>query len=143
MKRAVRLHLRAGWIGLFVFVLFGVALEALHAFKIAAYLGVDNETRRLMWTLAHAHGVGLSLVHVGFAATLRLEFVSMSARLALASRLLCWAAVLIPGGFFLGGIVTYGGDPGLGILLLPLGAVLLLISIGCVADAIVRSPGRD
>jgi hypothetical protein len=35
----------------------------------------------------------------------------------------------MPGGFFLGGLVFYGGDPGLGILLLPVGALLLLLAV--------------
>src|SRR5262245_58711093 len=61
-----RIHLSFGWIGLLVFVVLGIALEALHAWKSPTYLGVGNETRRLMWTLAHAHGVGLSLVHLAF-----------------------------------------------------------------------------
>ena len=65
-SRIVQAHLRSAWLGLLVFVTFGIALELLHAFKSEAYLGVHNETRRLMWTLAHAHGVGLSLVHLGF-----------------------------------------------------------------------------
>ena len=35
---------------------------------------------------------------------------------------LIWATVLIPGGFFLGGFATFGGDPGLGVWLVPIGA---------------------
>lgn len=45
------------------------------------------------------------------------------------------ASVLLPGGFFLGGIFIHGGDPGLGIFLVPLGAgflflVVLLTAVG-------------
>jgi hypothetical protein len=132
----VRLHLRNGWLGLSLFVLLGIALEALHAFKVRAYLGVDNETRRSMWTLAHAHGVGLSLLQLGFAATLALGFEALTARLRLASRLLNWATLAIPAGFFLGGVVTYEGDPGLGVLLVPLGALLLMAAVLCVVSAL-------
>jgi len=39
------------------------------------------------------------------------------------------ASVLLPRGFFLGGVVTHAGDPGLGILLVPVGALLLLTAI--------------
>ena len=53
---AVR-HLRFGWASLFVFATLGVGLELLHGFKVGLYLDVGNETRRLLWTLAHAHGV--------------------------------------------------------------------------------------
>jgi len=126
---AVRSHLRFGWIGLLVFATLGGTLEALHAWKSGAYLGVGNETRRLMWTLAHAHGVGLSLLHIGFATTLKLLFETLTPRLQLASRLLTWATLLLPGGFFLGGVVTYDGDPGLGVLLAPVGALLLWLCI--------------
>ncbi|HEY8174006.1 MAG TPA: hypothetical protein VIH21_13040, partial [Dehalococcoidia bacterium] len=58
-----RRHLRFGWWSLFVFATLGLTLEALHGFKVRAYLDVSNDTRRLMWTLAHAHGTLLGLVH--------------------------------------------------------------------------------
>src|SRR6187401_2755242 len=77
-----RAHLRFGWIALLVFVTLGAVLEALHAWKSVAYLGVGHETRRLMWTLAHAHGVGLGLLHLGFAATLKVGFEVLTQRLA-------------------------------------------------------------
>jgi hypothetical protein len=127
LTRLARRHLRAGWLGLLVFALLGIALEALHAWKNPAYLGVDNETRRLMWTLAHAHGVGLSLVQIAFAATLR---ALSSERLVLSSRLLNVAWALIPLGFFLGGVTTYEADPGFGILLVPIGALALVFGLG-------------
>lgn len=127
-----RIHLRFGWLGLLVFALLGIALEGLHAWKSSAYLGVGQETRRLMWTLAHAHGIGLSLVHLGFAATLGI--ISSEAarpRLEIASRALRWSSVLIPLGFLLGGVVTYEGDPGVGVFLVPLGAVALIVALVC------------
>jgi hypothetical protein len=126
---AVRTHLRFGWIGLLVFATFGTGLEALHAWKSDAYLGPGNETRRLMWTLAHAHGIGLSLLQIGFAATLKLGFEAIGPRLQRASRLLRWATILLPGGFLLGGVVPYDGDPGAGVLLAPIGALLLLLGL--------------
>ena len=128
-----RRHLRLGWIGLLVFATLGAVLEALHAFKSGAYLGVGNETRRLMWTLAHAHGVGLSLLQLGFAATARIGLQDVSDRIVRAGRFLTWASVLLPAGFFLGGIATYDGDPGLGIALAPFGVLSLWIAILLVA----------
>jgi hypothetical protein len=124
----VQKHLRFGWCGLLVFAVLGIALEALHAWKAGSYLGVDHEARRLMWTLAHAHGVGLSLLQIAFAASLRL----MAAVPALASHALNAATVLIPLGFFLGGVNTYEADPGFGILLVPIGALALVIGLGLV-----------
>ena len=134
-----RAHLRFGWIALLVFATLGVVLEALHAFKSDAYLGVGNEMRRLMWTLAHAHGIGLSLLHVGFAATLRIGFDAISPRATLASQLLRWATLLLPGGFFLGGVAPYEGDPGVGVWLAPVGAALLWAAIVLVALELVAA----
>src|ERR1041384_1548243 len=53
-------HFRWGWWCLLLFVGLGVVLETMHAFKVSSYLNVGNETRRLMWTLAHAHGTLLA-----------------------------------------------------------------------------------
>jgi hypothetical protein len=130
---------RHGWIGLSAFVLLGIALEGLHAFKSSMYLGVGNETRRLMWTLAHAHGVGLSLVQLGFAASVGLLGGALAGKLRNAGRLLDGASVLIPSGFFLGGVVTYEGDPGIGIVLVPLGALLLLAAVVRIAWVFCRN----
>jgi hypothetical protein len=131
--QAIRQHLRFGWSGLLVFAVLGVVLEALHAWKATAYLGVDNETRRLMWTLAHAHGVGLSLLQIAYAASLKLM---AAVRLQLTSRLLNAASVLVPLGFFLGGVNTYEADPGFGILLVPVGALALIGALGSMVRAL-------
>src|ERR671931_989136 len=57
-------NLRFGWWSLLVFLSLGGALETLHGFKIGWYVGVGNEMRRLMFTLAHAHGTALALVNI-------------------------------------------------------------------------------
>lgn len=130
-----RRHLCFGWWSVLVFLTLGGVLEALHGFKVGWYLDVSNEARRLMWTLAHAHGVLLGLVHVGFGLTVRLLPVAEASWKRWASSCLIGASVLLPGGFFLGGLVTHGGDPGLAILLAPPGALLLLIAIVLIARA--------
>lgn len=117
-------HLRFAWWSLGCFVLLGLTLEAAHALKASWYLGKDAETRRLLWTLAHAHGTLLALIHAAFAFTLTL--VPPTRGLRLASALLLAASVLLPGGFFLGGIYLYDGDPGLGVWAIPPGAACLL-----------------
>lgn len=122
-------HLQFGWWSLLCFATLGLALEALHGFKVPGYLDVANDTRRLMWTLAHAHGVLLALVHVVFGLSIQVVPEFAAGRQRILSRCLIGASVLLPGGFFLGGMVVYGGDPGLGILLVPMGAVLLLIAV--------------
>ena len=50
------------------------------------------------------------------------------------------ASILLPGGFFLGGIVFYGGDSGLGALLVPPGAALLLIALFVLARLSTSPP---
>lgn len=131
-------HLRFGWWSLAFFAAVGLVLETLHGFKIGLYLDASNETRRLMWTLAHAHGTLLSLVHLIFALTVRVLGIP-PARLGAASTALLGASLLLPGGFFLGGVQVYAGDPGLGIVLVPVGAVLTIYSAVVVARAVAVS----
>ncbi len=141
IRLLVRFHMRFGWFGLLVFVTLGTLLESMFAFKVGLYLDVGNETRRLVWTLAHAHGIGLSLVHVLFGATVSSMFDSVTAPLRLASICLVWASVMIPLGFILGGFITYGGDPGVGIFLVPIGATALWIGVFLVARGVHRARG--
>jgi len=125
----MRLHLRFGWWGLLCFLSLGLVLETLHGFKIGWYLDVSNTTRRLMWTLAHAHGTLTSIVHLVFGLALHTLPAAAGRWLRFASACLIAASVLLPGGFFLGGIVIYAGDPGIGILLTPVGGAMLMIGI--------------
>jgi len=129
-----RRHLRFGWWSLLVFASAGLVLESLHGFKVRAYLDTANETRRLMWTLAHAHGTLLALVNVAAGLTWR-SAPAMPANVRLISSSLIGASVLLPGGFFLGGVAFYGGDPGIGTLFVPIGAVLLLFALFSIAGA--------
>ena len=133
----VRRHLRFGFWALALFLTLGATLEALHGFKAGFYLDVSNETRRLMWTLAHAHGALLSLINVVAGVTLRAvpELAEAGRRAGLASSMLIAATVLLPGGFFAGGITFYSGDPGIGIALVPPGAACLLIAVVQLARA--------
>ena len=124
-----RRHLRFGWWSLLLFATLGLVLESLHGFKVSAYLDVSNETRRLMWTLAHAHGALLSMVHVLFGLSVRVAPEMGTRDRPLISRCLLGASVVLPGGFFLGGIGSYGGDPGVGVLFVPVGAAALLIAL--------------
>lgn len=128
-EQLVARHLRLGWWSLLVFLSMGGGLELLHALKVDYYVDVASDTRRLLWTLAHAHGTLLSLVHVGFAATVALTPGWTGAGRQLASRGLVLSLVLVPGGFFLGGLFIHQGDPGLGIFLLPLGFVFLFVGV--------------
>ena len=118
---------RFGWWSLLVWLSLGLGLEALHACKLGWYLDVGNDARRLLLRLAHAHGGLLSLVVLA-AATVPVHEAVASAH-ARGARLLRWAAVLMPVGFLLGGLFPLGGDPGPGIVLVPIGGVLLLVGV--------------
>ena len=95
-----------------VFAALGLTLEVFHGFKVAAYLDVSNETRRLMWRLAHAHGVLLGLIHVVYGLALGAIPGLGGPNAGLVTTALIGASLLLPGGFFLGGVAFYGGDPG-------------------------------
>jgi predicted GNAT family N-acyltransferase len=134
--RLVQRHFAIGWLALLVFLTLGIALEALHGFKIGAYLDVDHEARRLGLRLAHAHGVLLGLVNIAFATTLPACHLALA---KLVSRLLAAATILLPGGFFLGGLFARAGDPGVAILVVPVGAACLFLAVGLVVRALFAS----
>jgi hypothetical protein len=130
--RLMQRHLLFGWTLAATFVVLGLALELLHGFKIQWYLAVANDTRRLLWTLAHAHGVLLGVVNVVYALSLR-NFPVRGSRMSLVSALLIGGSLGLPGGFLLGGIVVHGGDPNLFIMLSPIGGALLVAALPMVA----------
>lgn len=144
-----RRHLAFGWWSLLLFLSLGLVLETFHGLKIGWYLQVSSHIRRLMLTLAHTHGTLLALIHLAFAVTACRtgpsnpetvenrdpeDFPAWRRR---ASACLIGASVLLPGGFFLGGLFIYDGDPGLGALLVPLGGVLLLIAVFLTARGVL------
>ena len=124
-----RRHLRFGWWSLLAFAGLGLVLESLQGFKVGAYLDVANETRRMLWRLAHAHGTLLAIVHVLFGLHMRTTVGKSVDRARAISLALTGASVLVPGGFFLGGFGFVGGDQGLAVLLVPVGAVLLFLAL--------------
>ena len=136
-----RRHLQIGWWSLLVFAGLGLVLESFHGVKFRAYLDVSNETRRLMWRLAHAHGALLGVVHVLFGLLLGTGIVSVRTVRTI-SIALTGATVLLPLGFFLAGIRFYGGDPGIGVVLVPVGAVLLLTGLFLIASGLRPAPSR-
>jgi hypothetical protein len=131
-----RRHLAFGWYALGVCSLLGIGLELAHAFKAGFYLDVDSETRRLMWRLAHAHGTLLALVNVAFGCSIPRLGPGNTAHVRLASACLLMAAVLMPLGFFLGGLFATAADPSLLVGLVPIGAVLLVVGAMSAARAV-------
>ena len=131
-------HLRYGFWALFAFSALGFVLEAAHGLKIRWYLDATNEARRLMLTLSHAHGTLLALMNIAFALALPHARGLDGRRLQLASKGLLLASLLLPGGFLLAGFNVYAGDPGVGVLLVPPGAFLLVVSLFAVARGFSR-----
>lgn len=121
-------HIRLGWLLLALFVVLGIVLESLHGFKIDWYLNASLETRRLTWRLAHAHGTFLAIVHQLFAHSIERLNMPMG-RATWVSHGVTMASLFVPFGFFLGGLNVQGGDPGVGIALLPLGALALVVAL--------------
>lgn len=125
-------HERFGWSLLLVALVAGTTLEGLLGFKVAGLL--LDPIRRELWSLAHFHAGLLALVNLVYAP----RAPRPGERAALASRALLSGSLLLPLGFFLGGLAHPEGDPGLGILLVPLGALLLILPIALQARAAWR-----
>lgn len=113
--------IRQGWISLGAWILFGILIEGFIGFRSPALL--DDSVRRDMFRLAHAHGTLLNLVLIAAAICARLDLIRLGSVASLGLR--C-AVVLLPAGFLLAGIWHFKDDPGLAIVLVPVGAVLLL-----------------
>jgi hypothetical protein len=131
---ATRRALRTGWVLIAISLPLGVTLEALHGFKVQVYL--RSEVRHEMWRLAHAHGTLLGILLLVFA-SLGESHLAAEKRAAI-GRDLRTGSILMPLGFFLGGILNSEGDPSLGILLVPLGALFLLAALVRAAGAVRR-----
>ncbi len=97
------------------------------ASRLGWYLDVGNEVRRLMFTLGHFHGTMLALVNIAAGLTIR-SVDGFRLRPSVSFALIA-AAILLPGGFLLGGFWTYDGDPGTGVWLVPIGAFLMLYGV--------------
>ena len=128
----VRRHLSLGWWSLAIFTAVGLLLEALHGLKLGWYLDLSNATRRLSFTLAHAHGTLLGFINLAFALSLR-EAKLSATNAARASFAIRAATILMPLGFLLGGTAFYAGDPGFAIVLVPPAGALLVIGLVLVA----------
>ena len=131
-----RYHLQCGWVVLGFFLTMGLVLETLHGLKMDWYLNVGLENRRLLITLAHAHGALIGILHLAFSATM--PQMQLGTALRWSSWCLLSATILRPGGFLLGGIFLLGSDPGWGVFLTPLGGLLLITAVLLAFRATIR-----
>jgi hypothetical protein len=132
-----RIHARFGWTLFFVALAFGSVLETLEGFRWMAL--VSDPWKQRLWSLAHFHGAALgllNLVYVQWADTPALG----EGRRKVASRMLMVGSVAMPLGFLLGGIAHPEGDPSIGILLSPVGALFVLYTAAVQTFAVWRRP---
>lgn len=121
-RRACR---RFGWSALLAWAALGLALEAMHGWKIGAYL--DDALARELLVLGHAHGVGLALVVLVFGeAGVPLFGERSDAGASLALRV---GALVVPASFALSAIDHPEGDPNLLVWLVPLGALAVIAAL--------------
>jgi len=113
--------IRHGWVSLFFWIAFGLLIEAFIGFRIPALL--DDPVRRGHFRLAHAHGTLLSVVLIVAAICARLDLIRLDLMGSVGLRS---AAVFLPLGFLLGGLWHAKDGPGFGIVLVPIGVLLLL-----------------
>ena len=131
-----------GWTGLLVFASAGLVLEGLNGLKLSFFLDPEVHLRRELWRLAHAHGALLSILQLVFAGALARGWLANRSSARLASLFLRGALVLLPLGFFLGGVAPSESDPWLGIWLAPVGALFMLLAVAVIATELWRSRGR-
>jgi hypothetical protein len=112
---------RFGFFALTAWATLGFALEGAHALKLSAYL--DHPLRRELLVWAHAHGVGLALVVLAYAAT------GVHAGTARFGSVLRAASVVMPLGFALAIFGHSEADPGPSIWLVPVGALLVIVAL--------------
>ncbi len=130
-----RANLALGWAMVAVFLALGMVLESFHLVKLPLYL--EGHLRRELWTLAHAHGTLFGAINVLFGLS-ACACIAEPERRARAGRLLRTGSLLLPVGFFLGGVGNSEGDPSLFILLVPAGGLLALIALSLTALAAWR-----
>jgi hypothetical protein len=130
-------HLRLSITLVALFMASGLWLEAMYGLRAEGWL--DDPLRREFLRLGHAHGGLLGLVNIALAWALeRLQTPDTWAGKIRVGSLL--GALLVGLGFMLGGLVHGPTDPGVAVLAVPAGAMLLLSSL--VATALLRPSDR-
>lgn len=119
-----------GWVSVAVWMAVGLLLEGLIGFKTPAYL--QDDQRRELFRLAHTHGTFLGLLLVMAAFCSQRFNLSLSPAVNISLRV---GTLLIPFGFLIGGLWHFESDPGIGIWLVPPGALLVIFAVTALALA--------
>ncbi len=126
-------HIRLSLAVAALFLASGLWLEAMYGLRARGW--IDDDLRREFLRLGHAHGGLLAMLNLVVAWAL--ERLGTPASWAGRIRMACLlGAVLVGGGFFAGGLWHGPTDPGIPVLLVPAGALLVLSSL--VATALVQ-----
>ena len=134
----VRSAVFQGFVGIAVWMTFGLLLEGLIGYKIPAYL--QDELRRELFRLAHAHGTLLSLLLL--VAALAIDRFNITVP-RIAQLLLRVGVVVLPLGFLVAGVWHYESDPGIAIWLVPFAAVLIIFGLVAIALSARQTKLRD
>jgi hypothetical protein len=126
-------HLRLSIAIIAMFMASGLWLEAMYGLRAEGWL--DDPLRREFLRLGHAHGGLLGIVNIALAWALeRLQTPAAWAGKIRVAALL--GALLVGLGFMLGGLMHGPTDPGVAVLAVPAGAMMLLGSL--IATALLR-----
>jgi len=122
------------FVGIALWMTFGLLLEGLLGYKTPAYL--QDNTRRELFRLAHAHGTLLSLLLLVSALTCDRFGLTVTRPAHSSLRI---GVTVLPFGFLIGGIWHYESDPGLAIWLVPVSAVMIIFGLVAIAVSFRQS----
>lgn len=95
-----------------------------------------------MGTLAHAHGTLLGGLNIAYAATLYVVGDRLVGKVKVTSGCLMSATLLMPMGFLLAGLFSLKDEPGFAVFLVPIGGLLLLVSLGVTVSSLWGSTAK-
>jgi hypothetical protein len=112
------------FLGLTIWMSFGLMLEGFIGFRVPSYMSFP--IRRELFQLAHTHGTLLSLILLTVALSIKCELIFPGKLAIFALRI---GSVLMPLGFLFGGIWLIKDEPNATIFLAPLGGLLMIFGI--------------
>jgi hypothetical protein len=125
------------FVGVAVWLTFGLVLEGFLGYKTPAYL--QDNVRRELFRLAHAHGTLLSLLLLVSALACDRFDLDVGRAGQVSLRI---GVTVLPLGFLMAGVWHYESDPGLAIWLVPVSAVMVLFGLVTIAMSFRQTKSR-